>query len=92
MLGLLAIGGIVFPFMFEDWDPHPMWSVPFMLLLLGALAVHETRPYKVSSMHMLMSTAATVRLQHAYDAQRVSQLAHLSADNQMQGSASPCKA
>ena len=24
-----------------------MWSVPFMILLLGALAVHETRPYKV---------------------------------------------
>ena len=50
VLGVLAIGGIIFPFLWEDWEPHPMWQIPWMLLLLGALCVHETRPYKVRSL------------------------------------------
>ena len=48
ILGLISMVGIVAPYLSDDWEPNPLYQLPWMLLLVAGLLVHETRPYQAS--------------------------------------------
>ena len=72
ILGLVAIIGVVAPYLSDDWEPNPLYQLPWMLLLVAALILHETRPFQVclcgSMMSLLMQRHASYPEQcHAPD-------------------------
>ena len=59
-MGLAAMIGIVAPYLSDDWEPNPLYQLPWMLLLVAGLILHETRPYQVRLMQPIHRSASII--------------------------------